>query len=118
MTPPKTRARIEGDAGAVSTKAAFAMRPQIEEHPAHFLIRYSIDEKRFSQVFSSVAKSSVSLLGVLATSSRHAAGPFVISVIAVIALCAPADPDKTIATLEGQDLLLTLAKESLIPHPR
>jgi pimeloyl-ACP methyl ester carboxylesterase len=59
---------------------------------------------------SSVAEWSVLLIGIPIASSRRAFTQFAVCVIAVINLGAPVDPYKTVATLEGQDLLLTLAK--------
>jgi len=95
----------------------------IREDASQYLIRYGIDHQRFAQVLSSVTSRSVLLLGVPCSAGRESGSTEPeYSLIAVISLTAPVDPDQTSATFEGSDLVLRLVKsedrrleETLIP---
>lgn len=94
-----------------ATAPLFLGVPQVEESVDHFVIRYTIDEEKFSSVFSSVATSSVLLLGIPATSDSASSPAQLPHLIAIVHLNAPVNPDSTDAKLEGNTLLLTLAKD-------
>lgn len=84
--------------------------PQVEEYSTNFLIRYRIDEDKFSQVLSSVASHSVLLLGMPAENSAAVSPTQPPFLIGIVHLAAPVNPEGTIAKLEGNYLLLSLAK--------
>ena len=90
----------------------------IQEDPLYYSIRCGNENDRFAQILSSVMSHSVLLLGVAPDLHRRCAGtelPY--SVIAVIPLAASVDPDQTVATLDGNDLLLRLAKSPVALNP-
>jgi hypothetical protein len=71
----------------------------ILEDPSQYVIRYGIESDPFARVLSSVTSGCVLLLGVPEY-----------SLIAMIPLSAPVDPDRTTATFEGNELVLRLVK--------
>jgi hypothetical protein len=73
----------------------------IREDQSQYVIRYGIESGRFAQVLSSVTSVCVLLLGVPEY-----------SLIAMIPLSAPVDPDQTTAAFEGNDLVLRLIKSA------
>lgn len=77
---------------------------EIEDEESRFLIRYQIDATRFAQVISSVTPRSVLLLGL----GFGDTGKCVL--IGLISLPSPVDPSETVASFEGDYLVLRLAK--------
>jgi hypothetical protein len=91
-----------------TTEAGFT---QIEDTESQLLIRYKIDPDRFRQVISSVTSRSVVFLGVAQNDLEVRPGDtFKCVLIGLVSLPAPVEPAKTVASLEGDYLVLHLAK--------
>ena len=92
---------------------AVAKAVTTREDASQYVIRYGIESDRYAQVFSSVSSCSVLLLGVAWEEPGKPGSEPTYSLIAMIPLAAPVDPDHTTATFEGNDLVLRLAKRGL-----
>jgi hypothetical protein len=84
--------------------------PVVEEYPTHFFIHWSFDGATFSEVFASVSRLSVLLLGAPKEDAGLADGPVTDCLIGVLRLPAPIAPDETGASLDGNSLVLKLEK--------
>jgi len=83
----------------------------IREDASQYVIRYGIESDRYAEVFASVSSRSVLLLGVAGDESGKPVGtqpPY--SLIAMIPLRTPVDPDQTAATFDGDELVLRLVR--------
>jgi len=89
---------------------AVAKAVTTREDASQYVIRYGIESDRYAQVFSSVSSCSVLLLGVAWDEPGKPGSEPTYSLIAMIPLTAPVDPDHTAATFEGDDLVLRLVK--------